>query len=177
MSKNHTNQKEEKRFVVFINQHHSCDFRNMRNFERPSEVPGFVENDKKTAITIKENMVNGQPALEILFLIQPASYVFQTFDSLKVDCEEDENQYVGSTFALSRSSSFLQCEKPRNVSYIDLDFPISEEYDYDLRVENFDHEKFKKAFILRIKKMIEISNIIREETLRVSYITTDELSC
>lgn len=170
-----TEQQINRKFVVFINQHHSCDFRNVRNFERPSEVPGFVENDKKTAITIKESMVNGQPALEILFLIQPASYVFQTFDSLRVDYEEDESQNIGPHFGLSRSSSFLQCEKPRNVSYIDLDFPISEEYDYDLRVENFDHEKFKKAFILRIKKMIEISNIIQNETLRVSYITTDEL--
>lgn len=170
-----TEQQINRKFVVFINQHHSCDFRNVRNFERPSEVPGFVENDKKTAITIKESMVNGQPALEILFLIQPASYVFQTFDSLRVDYEEDENQNISPRFGMTISSSFLQCEKPRNVSYIDLDFPISEEYDYDLRVENFDHEKFKKAFILRIKKMIEISNIIQNETLRVSYITTDEL--
>jgi hypothetical protein len=136
MSNNKINQKKEKRFVVFINQHHNCDFRNVRNFETPSEIPGFVENNKKTAITIKENMVNGEPALEILFLIQPASKVFQIVDSLQVDCEENENKCNSSNFGLSTSSSFLKCEKPRNLSYIDLDFPISEEIMLECKLED-----------------------------------------
>lgn len=121
-----------------------------------------IPEGEKVVFSFLETMRDGTPSIIIeIENIHPSFFII--IDNLFLEYRDEEEK---SQMERSFSHSVFSIEKIKSVRYLNMTFEISDECDYNLDVESFDHEEFKQALIKRYKRLVEIYDIIVSEPPR-----------